>query len=118
MMSQNWLSTSKRATELLSFVDLQDRRNHLPAQLSGGEQQRVCIARALINRPTLLLADEPTGNLDEESAGGVMRLIRGLVSEFRLALVVVTHDTELSRSFPRRATLREGRLVQEAGQVP
>lgn len=97
----------ERAAELLHLVGLGDRLDHLPAQLSGGEQQRVCVARALINRPTLLLADEPTGNLDEASAGEVLGLIRELAAQFNMALLMVTHDMGLARSFSRVVRLSQ-----------
>ncbi|WP_374713783.1 ABC transporter ATP-binding protein [Symbiobacterium terraclitae] len=100
----------RRAEELLTLVGLQDRMAHLPAQLSGGEQQRVCIARALMNRPTVLLADEPTGNLDEASAREVLRLILDLAEQFRMALLFVTHDMQLARSFGRVVRLYQGEL--------
>jgi putative ABC transport system ATP-binding protein len=103
----------QRAAELLDLVGLGDRKDHLPAQLSGGEQQRVCIARALVNRPSLLLADEPTGNLDEESAAEVLRLIRTLAAQFEMALLLVTHDMALARSFNRVLRLRQGALQEE-----
>lgn len=99
-----------RAEELLALVGLADRKDHLPAQLSGGEQQRVCIARALINRPTLLLADEPTGNLDEDSEREVLRLIQDLSERFGMSLLFVTHDMDLARSFPRTVRLHGGRI--------
>jgi putative ABC transport system ATP-binding protein len=100
----------ERAAELLRLVGLGQRMDHLPAQLSGGEQQRVCIARALINRPTLLLADEPTGNLDERSEEEVVGLIRSLALEFGMSLLFVTHNLILARSFPRTLQLRDGTL--------
>ncbi|HLN62634.1 MAG TPA: ABC transporter ATP-binding protein [Symbiobacteriaceae bacterium] len=100
----------RRAEELLQHVGLGHRTNHLPAQLSGGEQQRVCIARALINRPSLLLADEPTGNLDDESAGDVLGLIRGLAAQYQMSLLLVTHDMSLAKSFGRVLRLQQGHL--------
>lgn len=106
-------NTRQRALELLELVGLGSRVDHLPAQLSGGEQQRVCIARALINRPSLLLADEPTGNLDEDSAAEVLRLIRSLAAEFQMALLMVTHDMALARTFSRAVRLRQGVLHAE-----
>ncbi|MGE5591344.1 MAG: ABC transporter ATP-binding protein [Bacillota bacterium] len=101
----------QRATELLGMVGLADRADHLPSQLSGGEQQRVSIARALINRPTLLLADEPTGNLDEDSEQEVMGLIRDLADQFGMTLLFVTHSRELAASFQRVVRLKNGVLV-------
>lgn len=100
----------QRAEELLTLVGLKDRMAHLPAQLSGGEPQRVCIARALINRPTVLLADEPTGRVDEESAAEVLRLICDLAEQFGMALLFVTHDMHLARSFGRVVRLYRGQL--------
>jgi len=100
----------QRAAELLELVGLTERTQHFPAQLSGGEQQRVCIARALINSPRLLLADEPTGNLDEDSARDVIALIRQITAENRQTLVVVTHDLDLAQTFPRVLRLRQGKL--------
>ena len=110
----------QRAEELLTLVGLKDRMAHLPAQLSGGEQQRVCIARALINRPTVLLADEPTGSLDEESAAEVLRLICDLAEQFGMALLFVTHDMHLARSFGRVVRLYRGQLhpVTQTGARP
>jgi ABC-type lipoprotein export system ATPase subunit len=107
----------QRAAELLDLVGLGSRKDHLPAQLSGGEQQRVCIARALINRPSLLLADEPTGNLDDESATEVFQLIRTLSEEFQMALLMVTHDMNLARTFERVVRLKQGVLQEETAQV-
>lgn len=100
----------QRAEELLQLVGLGHRSSHLPAQLSGGEQQRVCIARALMNSPSLLLADEPTGNLDDESATEVLGLIRALAEQNAMALVLVTHDMALARRFGRVLRLRQGSL--------
>ena len=104
----------ERARELLELVGLGHRLNHLPAQLSGGEQQRVCIARALINHPTLLLADEPTGNLDEDSERDVMRLIHDLADRFGMTVLFVTHDLGLARAFQRVVRLKGGVVVPEA----
>ncbi|GAB6876463.1 ABC transporter ATP-binding protein [Thermaerobacter litoralis] len=104
----------ERARELLELVGLGHRLDHLPAQLSGGEQQRVCIARALINHPTLLLADEPTGNLDEDSERDVMRLIHDLADRFGMTVLFVTHDLGLARAFQRVVRLNGGAVVPEA----
>jgi predicted ABC-type transport system involved in lysophospholipase L1 biosynthesis ATPase subunit len=103
-------SARVRAAELLGMVGLAYRLDHLPAQLSGGEQQRVCIARALITRPALLLADEPTGNLDETVAAEVLSLIRQLAAQFGMALLCVTHDLSIAHSFPRVLQLKQGAL--------
>ena len=102
---------AERATGLLERVGLSDRSNHLPAQISGGERQRVAVCRSLINEPTLLLADEPTGNLDHKTADGVGSLLLELAEEQQAVLICVTHSLELARRFPRRCELVEGQLV-------
>ncbi|MCB0407925.1 MAG: ABC transporter ATP-binding protein [Bdellovibrionales bacterium] len=91
----------KRADELFSFMGLSDRKTHYPTELSGGEQQRVAIARALFLRPSLLLADEPTGNLDSGNSLKIQQLLMDLKAEFQVTLVVVTHDSVFSERFPR-----------------
>lgn len=104
-------SAAIRARDLLDRVGLSHRLNHFPAQLSGGERQRVAVCRALINRPTLLLADEPTGNLDAANAMAVGRLLLDLNAEFRTLLICVTHSEELAAMFPVRRHLKDGLLV-------
>lgn len=99
-----------RARELLESVGLGGRVSHLPAQLSGGEQQRTAVARALAVGPVLILADEPSGNLDEENAAGLHRLFAGLARDFRTAVVVVTHNRTLAGLADRVLTLHEGVL--------
>lgn len=99
-----------RARELLGRVGLANRMAHRPAQLSGGERQRVAVCRALINQPTLLLADEPTGNLDRTTAESVGSLLLDLNREFNTLLVCVTHSRELADRFPKHLELRDGRL--------
>lgn len=101
---------SKRAAELLNRVGLRERLHHLPAQLSGGEMQRVAIARALINAPELLLADEPTGSLDSESAQTVIDIIRDLNVD-GLTIVLVTHNLELASAAQRIVKLRDGQML-------
>ncbi|WP_417448975.1 ABC transporter ATP-binding protein [Kordiimonas sp.] len=101
---------NERAREILVRVGLEDRLEHTPSELSGGEQQRVAISRALIGDPVLLLADEPTGNLDEGTAGKVFEMFVELVRERGLAAVIATHDTSLAAKMDRRFTLREGKL--------
>ena len=101
----------KRAAELLERVGLGGRREHRPNQLSGGEQQRVAIARALVHDPPLLLADEPTGNLDSKTASEVLDLLRSLAGK---TILVVTHDRVLADSFARRTVeLRDGKVVAD-----
>ena len=102
----------KEALEALDRVGLADRAKHLPSQLSGGEQQRVCIARALINHPELILADEPTGNLDEANENIVLDIFRQLHNEGS-TLIVVTHDPEVGEVAQRMVTLEYGRIKSE-----
>jgi putative ABC transport system ATP-binding protein len=105
------LSDEGEAAEALARVGLGDRLKHLPSQLSGGEQQRVCVARALINQPNLILADEPTGNLDEMNETLVMGLLTELHREGH-TIVLVTHDPEIGRRAERRIELHHGRLTE------
>ena len=107
----------EQAHKLLSRVGLGDRMEHYPSQLSGGEQQRVGLARAFINRPQILFADEPTGNLDAETAARVVDLIFELNAELDTALVLVTHDLELARRTDRILRLRGGRVVEDTAAV-
>jgi lipoprotein-releasing system ATP-binding protein len=101
-----------RARELLVYLGLGPREHHRPAELSGGEQQRVAIARALANAPRLLLADEPTGNLDPKTADHVFGTLTALVKASRVAALVATHNMDLAGRMDRRVTLREGRVVE------
>ncbi len=103
---------AQRARELLTRVGLLDRLDHRPAELSGGERQRVAVARALINRPSLLLCDEPTGNLDHASATAVASLLFELHEEEKNILIVVTHSLELAARFPRRLEFKDGKCVE------
>jgi lipoprotein-releasing system ATP-binding protein len=103
---------NKRAIELLSYLGLGERLIHRPAELSGGEQQRVAIARAVANAPRILLADEPTGNLDVHTADHVFAALTQLVRASRLATIIATHNMELAGRMDRRVTLREGRVVE------
>jgi putative ABC transport system ATP-binding protein len=100
-----------RAAALLDLVSLADRANHFPHQLSGGQMQRAAIARALIHAPRVLLADEPTGNLDSASAAQVLALLQKIASQRRTTMVVVTHSEEVARLAHRRICLRDGRIL-------
>ena len=103
-------TAEKTARELLDRVGLSHRLDHRPAELSGGERQRVAVARALVRGPTLVLADEPTGNLDRATAHAVGELLLALPRERNVILVAVTHSAELARSFPRRLEMADGTL--------
>jgi putative ABC transport system ATP-binding protein len=103
----------QRAAQALEWVELAQRRQHRPDQLSGGEQQRVAIARALVIEPLLLLADEPTGNLDSVQGGRIMDLLRRLVTERQLALVLVTHDPGHAARADRILLMHDGRLIEQ-----
>jgi putative ABC transport system ATP-binding protein len=102
----------QRAGELLEEVDLAPRAEHLPSHLSGGEQQRVAIARALANEPRVILADEPTGNLDSKTGADVIDLLAGLAGRRGTTVVVATHDVTLAARAPRRVAMRDGRIVE------
>jgi putative ABC transport system ATP-binding protein len=106
----------KKAESLLNRVGLWERRNNSPEQLSGGEKQRVAICRALINKPKLLFADEPTGNLDSENSRGIISLILELREEHQATLVMATHSVEIAERADRTLFLRDGRLVQGVNQ--
>ena len=103
----------ERARELLSLVQLGDRLTHLPEELSGGQRQRVAIARALSVYPPILLADEPTGNLDSRTGEDILTLIRDLHSRLGATVVMVTHDTHVAQTCQRTITLRDGRIVED-----
>jgi putative ABC transport system ATP-binding protein len=102
-----------RAENLLADVDLTDRGHHYPAELSGGEQQRVAIARAFANEPSILLADEPTGNLDSRNGKHIFELMTGLHSKRNVTLVLVTHDGQLAAEAERQIVLRDGRVISD-----
>jgi lipoprotein-releasing system ATP-binding protein len=103
----------KRAGELLDYLKLSERATHKPSQLSGGEQQRVAVARALVNNPKLILADEPSGNLDTENARKLHQLFFDLRDRFGQTFVVVTHNTELAQMADRTVTMQDGVIVGE-----
>jgi len=102
----------KRADELLSYLGLKERLEHRPSQLSGGEQQRVAIARAVANAPRVLLADEPTGNLDPHTADHVFQALMQLVRATRVAMLIATHNMELAGRMDRRVSLVDGQIVE------
>jgi lipoprotein-releasing system ATP-binding protein len=101
-----------RAMELLASVNLENRANHRPAELSGGEQQRVAFCRAMVNSPKLLLADEPTGNLDPDTAMHVFKLLMQLVRKTGMSALIATHNYELSKLMDRQVALQKGQLIE------
>ena len=103
----------QRAAELLTAVGLEDRLHHFPSKLSGGERQRVAIARSLANGPSVLLADEPTGNLDSENSAIVLDLIVRLRREQNITLILVTHDMGIARKAERVITMKDGRIISD-----
>jgi putative ABC transport system ATP-binding protein len=107
-----------RASALLEEVGLGDRKAHLPFHLSGGEQQRVAIARALANEPRVILADEPTGNLDTKTGAEVIELLVGLAVRHGTTIIVATHDASLASRAPRRIGMRDGALLAASAAVP
>ena len=102
------------ARRWLEYLDLGERVTHRPRELSGGEQQRVAVARALVNRPSVILADEPTGNLDRANAADLHNLLQQLKRDFGQTVIIVTHNPELARLSDRALTMHEGLLVEEA----
>lgn len=102
----------KRAEVLLDFLKLKERLTHKPSQLSGGEQQRVAVARALVNNPKLILADEPSGNLDSENASKLHQLFFDLRDQFHQTFIVVTHNNELAEMSDRKITIKDGQTVR------
>ena len=105
-----------RALELLTALDVQHRAKAMPSQLSGGEQQRVAIARGLVNRPPVILADEPTAPLDSERAMAVIRILNDMARRFETAIIVVTHDEKIIPTFKRIYHIRDGITHEEAGE--
>lgn len=106
----------ERASELLDLVGLTQRKDHLPDELSGGERQRVAIARALSVYPPILLADEPTGNLDTHTGGEILTLVRDLHERLGATVLMVTHDRAVAESCPRTVTLRDGLVVDDVAR--
>lgn len=103
---------------LVSTLGLSDRLNHLPNQLSGGQQQRVSIGRALLNNPALMLADEPTGNLDSENSKEIIALLRRFNREFNQTVVIITHDERIALSADRVISVQDGKIVRDEVRVP
>jgi putative ABC transport system ATP-binding protein len=106
-----------RALELLEALDVAHRARAMPSQLSGGEQQRVSIARALVNRPPVILADEPTAPLDSERALAVIRILNRMARQYETAIIVVTHDEKIIPTFKRIYAIRDGRTQEEVGEA-
>ncbi|MFB0941813.1 MAG: ABC transporter ATP-binding protein [Patiriisocius sp.] len=109
----NKAEVEKRAKELLAFLGLTSRENHKPNELSGGEQQRVAVARALINNPAIILADEPSGNLDTESAENLHNLFFKLRDEFGQTFVIVTHNKDLAAMADRKLIMQDGTIISD-----
>ena len=103
----------RQLDELVEKLGLDKRLNHLPSELSGGQQQRVSIGRALINNPALLLADEPTGNLDSENSREIIELLRKFNREFKQTVIIITHDERIALSADRVITIEDGRIVRD-----
>ena len=111
-------SRRSRAVKAIERVGLMGRLNHLPNALSGGERQRVAIARAIVNSPSLLLADEPTGNLDSTNAALIIDLLLGLQEDAGMTLVIITHDEDLAARCSRCIRIRDGEIVEDRLRVP
>lgn len=100
----------KRAIQCLKAVGLENRLNHKPSELSGGQRQRVCIARALVNQPAIIIADEPTGNLDSKRGGEIVSLLKALNREQKITLIVITHDTSVAKEARKIVNMKDGRI--------
>jgi lipoprotein-releasing system ATP-binding protein len=111
---QSKIAAEKKASELLGFLNLSDRLDHKPSELSGGEQQRVAVARALINDPSVILADEPSGNLDTENKNELHKMFFRLRDNFGQTIIIVTHDRQLAAMSDRILQIRDGLIVSEA----
>lgn len=105
-----------RVSKALAMVGIEDRHGHYPRQLSGGQEQRVAIGRAIVTEPRLLVADEPTGDLDKSSARAILNLLRGLASEMKCTLIMVTHDPHATEYAGRTLHLEKGRLIEQAAR--
>ncbi|MEU6219459.1 ABC transporter ATP-binding protein [Streptomyces sp. NPDC047022] len=108
----------ERAAEALTSVGLGERLGHLPGEMSGGQQQRVAIARALVKQPKVLLADEPTGNLDESTRDEIMDVLERMWKEHGLTFIMVTHDSAIAKKAPRLATIRKGQITVKENTAP
>ncbi len=113
LAGENKEKKERRAVELLELVGLRKRMRHKPDELSGGEQQRVAIARALANNPTIILADEPTGDLDEETGKKIVKEMRKIIQKEKKTLIIVTHDPLVAKFATRVLNLRDGRIINE-----
>jgi putative ABC transport system ATP-binding protein len=109
----NTPGATKKSEDLLSKVGLEDRLNHYPAQLSGGEQQRLSIARAFVNEPDIILADEPTGNLDSKNSDHIMNLIQELHQIKQATIILVTHESQVANESQRILTLEDGKIISD-----
>ena len=105
--------SEKRLNELLETLGLSERVNHLPNELSGGQQQRTSIGRALINNPAIVLADEPTGNLDSEASDEIMSLLRSANKKYKQTVIVITHDLNIAASADRIITIDDGKIIED-----
>ncbi|WP_346868106.1 ABC transporter ATP-binding protein [Clostridium sp. UBA1353] len=99
--------------ELMEILDIKERKNHLPGELSGGQQQRVSIARALANKPSIILADEPTGNLDSKNSKEVLELLKGTIKKYNQTLVMITHDSDIAKMADRIITISDGMIIDD-----
>lgn len=99
--------------ELMEILDIKGRKNHLPGELSGGQQQRVSIARALANKPSIILADEPTGNLDSKNSQEVLELLKGTIKKYNQTLVMITHDSDIAKMADRIITISDGMIIDD-----
>ena len=113
----NTPGATKKSEDLLGMVGLGDRMQHYPAQLSGGEQQRLSLARAFINEPDIILADEPTGNLDSKNSDRIIKLIRELHRVKQATIVLVTHETQVANQSQRILTLEDGQIIADRKNV-
>lgn len=105
--------SKERLEEVLTTLNLKERKNHLPNELSGGQQQRVSIGRAIINNPALVLADEPTGNLDSKASDEIVTLLKMSNKKYKQTIVVITHDLEIAKEADRIITIDDGKIIKD-----